>query len=94
MTPDARQALDFAIRHINASAHDPIEPDTLLSALRTEVVPQSCEHHVHAFFDETEIETMSDLVRGGALSYAVLARGARRWLPPAHNTRRWLDERA
>ncbi|MGU3540897.1 hypothetical protein [Methylobacterium sp. A54F] len=92
--PAAERALALAARHIGASVPDPIGTADLLAALNAPDVPAAFEHHVRAFFDEVEVETISDLVRSGAISYPVLARGARRCLPPRHDTRRWLDERA
>ncbi|GJE56590.1 MULTISPECIES: hypothetical protein [Methylobacterium] len=91
--PAAERPLALAVRHINASARDPIDGPTLLAALNAERVPAPYAHHVRAFFDEAEIETIGDLVRGGAVTYPTLARGARRCLPPGHETRAWLDER-
>ncbi|GEO98979.1 hypothetical protein [Methylobacterium haplocladii] len=92
--PAAERPLAFAVRHINASARDPIDAPTLLAALMAETVPAAFTHHVRAFFDEVEIETIGDLVRSGAVTYPILARGARRCLAPGHETRQWLDERA
>ncbi len=92
--PAAERPLAFAVRHINASARDPIDSHTLLAALTAERVPAAYEHHVRAFFDEVEIETIGDLVRSGAVTFSVLAHGARRCLPSGHETCVWLDERA
>jgi hypothetical protein len=94
MTTDFDRPLAFAVAHINASTRDRIDAASLLAALRAEVVPPEHEHHVRDFLYETEVETLSDLVRGGAVSYAALARLAERYLPAAHDTRTWLDERA
>ena len=87
-------AATFAVRHINVSAARPIEASTLLAAIQSGSAPSEWSHHLHAFFDETDLETLSDIVRSGALTYAQLARGARAHLPPGHETRLWLDERA
>lgn len=92
--PEATRLLGFAVRHINASARMPIDVPTLLDALVTHAVPAQYEHHLRAFYDEVEIETLSDLARSEAVTYAGLAAGARRFLPPGHETREWLDERA
>lgn len=87
-------ALALAARHINASAREPISEDALLAALLSDGVPVGAVHHLRAFFDETEVETLGDLARSGLVSYAKLAAGARRVLPDDHDTRHWLDERA
>jgi hypothetical protein len=92
LPPAAERPLVLAVRHINASVPDPIDAETLLAALT--VRDGACAAHLYAFFDEVEIETISDLARSGAVSYAVLAEGARGCLPPDHATRIWLDERA
>lgn len=87
-------ALAFAARHINASAREPVGEEALLAALLSDNVPAGLRHHLRAFFDETDVETLSDLARSGLVSYARLAAGARRFLPDDHDTRHWLDERA
>ena len=87
-------ALAFAARHINASARDQITEEALLHALVSDSISTGLGHHLRAFFDETDVETFSDLARSGLVSYAQLAAGARRFLPNEHDTRRWLDERA
>ena len=46
------------------------------------------------FLNETDVETLSDLLRTGAVSYRMLAVHAGRYLEPGHATRIWLDERA
>lgn len=94
MTTGLHRPLAFAVAHINASTRDPIDAASLLAALTAEVVPPEHEHHVRDFLDETDIDILSDLVRGGTLTYAALARLGRRYLPPDHETRIWLDERA
>ncbi|MDP4025893.1 hypothetical protein Q8W71_24995 [Methylobacterium sp. NEAU 140] len=90
----AGRALALATGHVNASAPTPIAPQDLLRALNAGVAPRGFEEHVFAFFDEVEVETMSDLVRAGSTTYERLAAGARRHLPEGHGTRRWLDERS
>ena len=90
----SRRPLALAVRHINASARHAIGENALLRALTSDVVPPEYEHHVRAFFDEIEVETLSDLVRSGAVTYPVLARKAASHLDTNHDTRRWLDERA
>lgn len=91
---EADQAIAFAARHINASAREAISPDALLAALTGDRVPPEHIHHIQAFFDEVEVETLSDLARCGAVAYADLSRHARRFLPSSHETRTWLDDRA
>ena len=86
--------LAFAVAHINASTRDPIDAAALLAALNSDVVPPEHKHHVRDFLDETAVESLSDLVRGGVLTYPALARLGRRYLPADHETRVWLDERA
>lgn len=91
---DQATPLTFAVRHINSSSPVPIAEADLLAALTADETSFLWQHHAHAFFDETDIETLSDIVRSGILSYAQLARGGHRHLPPDHKTRLWLDERA
>jgi len=94
MKPGSERPLAFAVRHINASSPDPIDADSLLTALRSDLAPSRYEHHVRDFLDETDVETLSDLVRTGAVSYRMLAVHAGRYLAPGHETWIWLDERA
>ena len=93
MSVSAGSPLAFAVRHINASAKIPVDQDTLLAALLADRAPEAWAHHVRAFYDETDVETLSDLVRSGDITYDRLAGGARACLPPGHETRQWLDER-
>lgn len=94
MKPGSERALSFAVRHLNASSPDPIDEKALLTALRSNSAPERYEHHVRDFLDETEVETLSDLVRSEADTYRMLARHAGRYLPLGHETRIWLHERA
>lgn len=94
MNVGAARALAFAVRHLNASARDPIDEASLLDALRSDEPPARYRHHVRDFLDETELETLSDLVRSGAITYARLAHHAGRDLAADHETRTWLDDRA
>lgn len=94
MNVGAARSLAFAVRHLNASARDPIDADSLLDALRSDEPPARYRHHVRDFLDETEVETLSDLVRSSAITYAALARHAGRCLAADHETRTWLDDRA
>ena len=48
---------------------------------------------VREFLNEAELETLSDLVTSGAISYDQLADAASLHLPSGHETRRWLDDR-
>ena len=82
----------LAVRHINASIPDPVDAAALPAAL--DAPDGACPPDLYAFFDEVEVETLSDLARSGAVGYAALAQGARRCLPPDDATRLRLDERA
>ncbi|KQT18696.1 hypothetical protein ASG40_16680 [Methylobacterium sp. Leaf399] len=84
----------FAVRHLNASSADPIGENDLLEALRADIVPARYERHVRDFLDEADVEALSDLVRAGCVTYPTLARHARRYLDPRHETQQWLDDRA
>ncbi len=88
-----QRALALAARHINASTPHAISEDVLLGALRTGCVPPGFEHHLFAFFDETDLATVMDLVISGAVGYGQLAALADRLLRPGHATRTWLDAR-
>lgn len=92
--PEVDRLMRLVVRHLNASVPDPISTGELIHVLRTNQVPEHRREHVFAFFDETEVETLSDLVRAGAVTYADLRAGALRELPPAHETRRWIVERS
>ena len=87
------RALALAARPINASTPRAIPGDVLLGALRTGCVPPGFEHHLFAFFDETDLATVADLVISGAVGYGQLAALADRLLRPGHATRAWLDAR-
>lgn len=91
---DVDHPLAFAVCHINASARELISPEALLASLVAESIPPEHAHHVQAFFDEVEVEALSDLARSGAVTYADLSRHARRCLAVDHETRTWLDDRA
>ena len=88
-----QRALALAARHINASTPRAIPEDVLLGALQTGCVPPGFEHHLFAFFDETDLATVADLVISGAVGYGQLAALADRLLRPGHATRTWLDAR-
>jgi hypothetical protein len=94
MTTGFDRPLAFAVAHINASARHRIDAASLLAACGRTWCPPEHEHRVRDFLYETEVETLSDLVRGGAVTYDALARLAARYLPATHETRTWLDERA
>lgn len=89
----AARALRFAAGHINVSVKNPIPDVVLLDALRTGAVLPEYDHHILAFFDETDTATIADLVISGAVTYGQLAAWADRLLPELHETRSWLDER-
>lgn len=88
-----QHALALAARHVNASTPHAIPEDALLGALQTGCVPTGFEHHLFAFFDETDPATLMDLVISGAVGYGQLAALADRLLRPGHATRTWLDDR-
>ena len=85
--------LAMIARHVNASTPSAVPEETLLGAFRTGEVPPAFTHHVRAALDETDQETMMDLVLSGAVSYGGLAALADRLLPENHGNRRWLDAR-
>ena len=87
-------ALAIPVRHINASARDPISEETLLTALTGDDLPPRWEHHIRAFFDETDLISLGNLVRSRVITYERLARRARHLLPPRHPTLQWLEARA
>ena len=94
-TRDNREnhALAAAIRHVNVSTPLAIDEASLLRAIEVGDVPPGLGHHVHAFIDETDTATLSDIVTSGVATYGQLARLADRLLPDGHDTRRWLDGR-
>ena len=94
LSPDAERALALAVGHVNVSARDPVDPLSLLSAIRSAAQSTALDLHLQVFFQETEIETLSDLVRSGAIDYPTLAAGARRFIPRDHPDSRWLDGRS
>ncbi len=91
-TADAARALALIVGHINASSRDRVSATELLGALRGDRLPLAMESHVRAVLNETDVETLSDLVRSGAVGYDRLATHAAALLPPDHETRLWLEE--
>ena len=91
--PGARRSLRGAIGHLNASLpHNVSERELRCSLL--DIQPFSIDRVcVREFLNEAELETLSDLVTSGAISYAQLADAASLHLPSGHETRRWLDDR-
>ena len=87
------RALAAAIRHVNVSTPLAIDEASLLRAIEQDDIPSGFIHHVHAFIDETDTATLSDIVTSGLATYGQLARLADRLLPNGHDTRRWLDGR-
>ena len=91
--PGARRSLRVAIGHLNVSLpHNVSERELLCSLL--DIQPFSIDRGcVREFLNEAELETLSDLVTSGAISYDQLADAASLHLPSGHETRRWLDDR-
>ena len=91
--PGARRSLRGAIGHLNGSLpHNVSERELLCSLL--DIQPFSIDRVcVREFLNEAELETLSDLVTSGAISYDQLADAASLHLPSGHETRRWLDDR-
>ena len=91
--PGARRSLRVAIGHLNVSLpHNVSERELLCSLL--DIQPFSIDRVcVREFLNEAELETLSDLVTSGAISYDQLADAASLHLPSGHETRRWLDDR-
>ena len=90
--PGARRSLRVAIGHLNVSLpHNVSERELLCSLL--DIQPFSIDRVcVREFLNEAELETLSDLVTSGAISYDQLADAASLHLPSGHETRRWLDD--
>ena len=89
----ALRALRLGAGHLNVSTSARIEPHKLLEALTGKSAAGIQDERLHAFFDEIETETLTDLVLSGAITYRQLAKGAAAHLEANHETRRWLDER-
>lgn len=87
------RVLALTIRHVNVSTPAAIDAASLLRAIAGGEVSPALAHHVHAFIDETDTATLSDLVTSGLATYRQLARLADRLLPNGHDTRNWLDGR-
>ena len=85
-----QRALALAARHINALTPRAIPEDVLLGALRTGCVPPGFEHHLFAFFDETDLATVADLVISRAGGYGQVAALADRLLRSGHAIRTCL----
>lgn len=94
LSPSALRALRLASGHLNASSGDRIEPHELLEALTGKSADGIHDKRLHAFFDEVETETLTDLVLSGVIAYQQLAKGAAAHLHSNHETRRWLNDRA
>lgn len=91
--PGARRSLRVAIGHLNVSLPDSVSEQELLGSL-LDIRPFSTDRVcVREFLNEAELETLSDLVASGAISYGQLADAASLHLPSGHETRRWLDDR-
>lgn len=87
---EADRALALAVGHVNVSARHPVSAAAVLAALRSDIVPAALVTPVRALLDETDIETLSDLVLSGAIGYADLGRHAAALLEADHETRLWL----
>ena len=92
LTPGQARALALAARHVNASTRDAISEVALLGALQSGQVPTRYQHHLFAFFDETDTATMADLVVSRAVTFSQLAAIADKLLLVGHDTRTWLDD--
>lgn len=93
LSAGALRALRLASAHLNASNGCRIEPHELLAALNGKNSEELADPRLHAFFDEIEAETLTDLVLAGVITYRQLAKGAAVHLATIHENRRWLDER-
>lgn len=91
--PGVRNSLRFAVRHLNASLPDKITEEELLGSLLS-IEPYAPDRlYIGEFLNEIDLETLSDLVTAGGVSYAELAHAASLHLPFDHETRRWIDDR-
>lgn len=91
--PEVERALSFAVGHINVSSRHPVSAEELLCSLLCVDPYHADTAHVAAFFEDTDLATICDLVITGVISYKQLAEAAALHLPEDHETMRWLDER-
>jgi hypothetical protein len=88
----AEKALEFAVGHINVSMPCKVTAQSLLDALKSKTIEENDKFQVEAFLDETDVGLLSDMKRGGLITYRELAEKANALLPSGHEVRKWLDE--
>lgn len=92
MFEPGERALRAAVAHLNVPLSEPIPVSAARTWLTRAFWSARDEVHAIALLEETDPDTLMDLVLGGVTTFDLLARCATKLLQPEHPTRLWIED--